>query len=209
MWHQNRNAVSSKKKFLHLIFSSSTFSSNRRWVYVLALEWKERAFIEKMNSRWFCWFPAAIFVYLACESIRFSFALRRWGRFAKTVSSSRNVPSGLERRRNGCFHRLLCTKTVHKYGVSIQSSTKGAWNVSANNSETVGHEDLRLLPLDFFQFIFWRRVYYVTVETINPFVHNVWSGAGESTAGRAPPAIAVNKLPPVQTFICSFSLWFS
>ena len=136
-------------------------------------------------------------------------SLRKHPFLLRSTPFSRNVPSGLERRRNGCFHRLLCTKTVHKYGVSIQSSTKGAWNVSANNSETVGHEDLRLLPLDFFQFIFWRRVYYVTVETINPFVRNVWSGAGESTAGRAPPSIAVNKLPPVLTFICSFSLWFS
>ena len=51
---------------------------------------------------------------------------------------------------------------------------KGAWNVSANNSETVGHKDLRLgqivyilvfynisfswlLPLDGFQFIFLLR----------------------------------------------------
>ena len=147
---------------------------------MLALEWKERAFIEKMNSRWFCWFPAAIFVYQNCTQI--------W---------------------------RLHTKPYKRCG-----------NVSANNSETVGHEDLRLgqivyilvfynisfswlLPLDGFQFIFWRRVYYVTVETINPFVRNVRSGAGESTADRAPPAIAVNKLPPVLTFICSFSLWFS
>ena len=31
-----------------------------------------------------------------------------------------------------------------KYGVSIQSpQRKGAWNVSANKSETVGHKDLR------------------------------------------------------------------
>ena len=61
---------------------------------------------------------------------------------------------------------------------------KGAWNVSANNSETVGHKDLRfgqivyilvfynisfswLLPLDGFQFIFLCRVYYVTVKTKN------------------------------------------
>ena len=60
---------------------------------------------------------------------------------------------------------------------------KGAWNVSANNSETVGHKDLRLgqivyilvfydisfswlLPLDGFQFIFLRRVYCVTVKRI-------------------------------------------
>ena len=99
---------------------------------------------------------------------------------------------------------------------------KGAWNFSANNSETVGHEDLRLgqivyilvfynisfswlLPLDGFQFISWRRIYYVTVKTINPFVRNVWSGAGETTAGRVPPEIAINKLPSVLIFICSFS----
>ena len=146
---------------------------------MLALEWKERAFIEKVNSRCFCWFPAAILV-----------------------------------DQNGTPIWRLHTKLY-----------KGAWNVSANNSETVGHKDLRLgqivyilvfynilfswlLPLDGFQFIFWRRVYYVTVKTINPFVRNVRSGAGESTAGRVPPAIAVNKLPPVLIFICSFFLWF-
>ena len=40
-----------------------------------------------------------------------------------------------------------CTKTVHQYGVSISFHTKlykGAWNVSANYSETVDHKDLRL-----------------------------------------------------------------
>ena len=67
--------------------------------------------------------------------------------------------------------------SIHQYGVSIQSSTKvmkGEWNVSANNSETVGHKDLRLgkivfilvfynisfswlLPVDSFQFIFLLR----------------------------------------------------
>ena len=36
---------------------------------MLALEWKERAFIEKVNSRCFCWFPAAIFVYQNCTQI--------------------------------------------------------------------------------------------------------------------------------------------
>ena len=57
---------------------------------------------------------------------------------------------------------------------SIQSSKKGAWNLSANNSETVAHKDLRLgqivyilvfynvsfslpVPLDGFQFIFLLR----------------------------------------------------
>ena len=89
---------------------------------MLVLEWKERAFIEKVNSRCFCWFPAAILV-------------------------DQNGPP---------IWRLL------------------AWNVSANNSETVGHKDLRLgqtvcifffynisfswlLQVDGFQFIFWLR----------------------------------------------------
>ena len=77
-----------------------------------------------MNSRCFCWFPAAILVY-----------------------------------QNGTPIWRLHTKLY-----------KGAWNVSANNSETVGYKDLRLgqivyilvfynmsfswlLPLNSFQFI--------------------------------------------------------
>ena len=61
---------------------------------------------------------------------------------------------------------------------------KGAWNVSATNSETVGHKGLRfgqivyilvfynisfswLLPLDGFKCIFLYRVYCVTVKTKN------------------------------------------
>ena len=92
---------------------------------MLVLEWKERAFIEKVNSRCFCWFSAAILVHQNCPPI--------W---------------------------RLHTKLY-----------KDAWNVSANNSETVGHKDLRLgqivyilvfynisfswfLPLDGFHFIF-------------------------------------------------------
>ena len=95
---------------------------------MLVLEWKERAFIEKVNSRCFCWFPAAILVH-----------------------------------QNGAPIWRLHTKLY-----------KGAWNVSANNSETMGHKDLRLgqivyklvfynisfswlLPLDGFQFIFLLR----------------------------------------------------
>ena len=95
---------------------------------MLVLEWKERAFIEKVNSRCFCWFPAAILVH-----------------------------------QNGAPIWRLHTKLY-----------KGAWNVSAKNSETVGHKDLRLgkivyilvfynisfswlLPLDGFQFIFLLR----------------------------------------------------
>ena len=92
------------------------------------LEWKKSPFIEKVNSRCFCWFPTAILVYQLWTTI--------W---------------------------RLHTKFY-----------KGAWNVSANNSETVGHKELRLgqivytfvfhnisfswlLPLDGFQFIFLLR----------------------------------------------------
>ena len=95
---------------------------------MLVLEWKERTFIEKLKSRCFCWFPAAILVHQNGTPI--------WRLHAKLY--------------------------------------KDAWNVSANNSETVGHKDLRLgqivyilvfynisfswlLPLDGFQFIFLLR----------------------------------------------------
>ena len=96
---------------------------------MLVLERKERAFIEKVNSRCFCWVPAAILVV----------------------------------HQNGAPIWRLHTKLY-----------KGAWNVSANNSETGVHKDLRLgqivyilvfynisfswlLPLDSFQFIFLLR----------------------------------------------------
>ena len=103
---------------------------------MLALEWKGRAFMEKVNSRCFRWFPAAILMDSFCPPI--------W-----------------------CLHTKLY---------------KRAWNVLANNSETVGHKDLRfgqivyilvfynisfswLLPVDSFQFIFLFHVYCVTVKT--------------------------------------------
>ena len=65
---------------------------------MLVLEWREGAFIEKVYSRCFCWFSAAILVRQNCAPI--------WR-----------------------LHTRLY---------------KCAWNVSANNSETVGHKDLRL-----------------------------------------------------------------
>ena len=88
------------------------------------LEWKERVFVEKVNSRWFCWFKTVIWV-----------------------------------DKNGTPIWRLHPKLY-----------KGAWNVSENNSEIVGHKNLRLgkivyilvfysisfpwlLPLDGFQFI--------------------------------------------------------
>ena len=93
---------------------------------MLVIEWKEGTFIEKVYSRCFCRFSAAILVHQNCAPI--------WR-----------------------LHTKLCKA--------------GAWNVSANNSETLGHKDLRLgqivsklvfynisfswfLPLDGFQFIF-------------------------------------------------------
>ena len=86
---------------------------------------KKRVFIGRVNSRCFCWFPAAILVH-----------------------------------QNGTPIWRLHTKLY-----------KGTWSVTANNSETVGHKDLRLgqivyiqvlynisffwlLPLDGFHFIF-------------------------------------------------------
>ena len=67
-------------------------------VCILAHERKVSAFIVKVSSRCFCWFPAAILVYQSGTPI--------WR-----------------------LHTKLC---------------KVAWNVSANNTETVYHTDLRL-----------------------------------------------------------------
>ena len=64
-WHQNRNAVSLKK------VSSLDFQQYNHFKYLqkiclcermLVLEWQERAFIEKVDSRCFCRFLAAILV---------------------------------------------------------------------------------------------------------------------------------------------------
>ena len=92
---------------------------------------KKRAFIKKVISRSFCWFPPAILVH-----------------------------------QNGApIWRLNAKLYTAVY--------KGACNVSANNSETVDHKDLRLeqivyklvfcnisfsrlLPLDGFQFVAWQ-----------------------------------------------------
>ena len=68
---------------------------------MLVLEWKERAFIEKVNS--------------------LSFLLISGGHFGTD--------------QNGTPKWRL---------QSIQKLFKGVWNLSANNSETVAHKDLRL-----------------------------------------------------------------
>ena len=126
-WHKNRNAVS-LKKVCPLAFQQSNHSKYLKMCLcarMLVMEWIERAFIEKVNYRCFCWFPAAILVH-----------------------------------QNGTPVWRLHTKLF-----------KGAWDVSANNLETVGNKDPRpgqifyisvfynisfswLLPQDGFQFIF-------------------------------------------------------
>ena len=100
-----------------------------------------------------------------------------WHQNRNAVSWKKGLSSWFSENVNSrCFVEFRqpywCTKTVHQYGVSIQSGCKGARNVSANiKSETVGRKDLRLgqivyilvfynisfswlLPLDGFQFIF-------------------------------------------------------
>ena len=75
----------------------------------------------------------------------------------------------------------ICVSKLYTNMASPSKVYNGAWNVSANNSETVGHIDLRLgkivyisvccntsfswlFPLDGFQFIFLCRIYCVTVK---------------------------------------------
>ena len=75
----------------------------------------------------------------------------------------------------------ICVSKLYTNMASPYKVYNGAWNVSANNSETVGHIDLRLgkivyisvccntsfswlFPLDGFQFIFLCRIYCVTVK---------------------------------------------
>ena len=121
---------------------------------MLALEWKGRSFLEKVNSRCFCWFAAAILVD--------SFRPPIWVPYTKRY--------------------------------------KGASNVSANNSETVGHKDLRfgqivyilvfynisfpwLLPLDGFQVSIFFCAVFITWQwkrrTANAAL--TWTAHGEQT----------------------------
>ena len=75
----------------------------------------------------------------------------------------------------------ICVSKLYTNMASPYKVYNGAWNVSANKSETVGHIDLRLgkivyisvccntsfswlFPLDGFQFIFLCRIYCVTVK---------------------------------------------
>ena len=128
--HQNRNAVSFKKSlssWFSAVYPFQVLEDMFMRTYASSRV-KRRGFIEKVNSRCSCWFPAAILVH-----------------------------------QNGAPIWRLHTKLY-----------KGAWNVSANNSETVGQKDLRLgqivyilvfynvsfswlLPPDGFQFNFLLR----------------------------------------------------
>ena len=113
---------------------------------------KKKAFIEKVNSRCFCWFPAAILVH-----------------------------------QNGTPIWRLHTKLY-----------KAAWNVSANNSETVSHKDLKLgqivyilvfynisfswlLPLDSFQVIVFfccvtvKTIYNVVRKALQYIIYRFWN----------------------------------
>ena len=95
---------------------------------MLVLEWKERAFIEKVNSRCFCWFPAAILVDSFCPPI--------WRLHTKLYKGAWNV-SATNLETVG--HKdLRFGQIVYKlvfYNISF------SW----------------LLPLDGFQFIFLLR----------------------------------------------------
>ena len=64
----------------------------------------------------------------------------------RTYASSRvKKRAFIEKVNSWCFCWFATAMLVdHQYGVSYTKLYKVAWNVSANNSETVGHKDLRL-----------------------------------------------------------------
>ena len=94
----------------------------------------------------------------------------------RTYASSRVKRKSFYRKRELQMFLLISGGHIRapKLNTNVTSPYKGAWNVSANNSETVGHKDLKLgkivcilvfynisfswrLPLDGFQFIFLLR----------------------------------------------------
>ena len=130
-WHHNRNAISLKKSlssWFSAVWPFQVLKVMFMHTYASSRVKRKIAFIEKVNSGCFCWFPVAILVRQSSTPI--------W---------------------------RLHTKLY-----------KVAWNILANNSETVGHKDLRLgqivyihalvfynisfswlLPLDGSQFIYF------------------------------------------------------
>ena len=98
------------------------------------------------------------------------------GMFVHTYASSRVKRKSFYRKSELQMFLFPAAILVHPNGTPISrlhtKLYKGVWNVSANNSETVGHKDLRrgqivyvlvfynmsfswLLPLDGFQFFFF------------------------------------------------------
>ena len=101
---------------------------------------------------------------------------------------------------------------------NMASPYKGAWNVSANNSETVGHKNLRfgqivcilvfysisfswLLPLDGFKCICLCRVYCVTVKTKNSWALTILLGRSFSMSIYEPTKYVWNY----KTWICTYT----
>ena len=133
---------------------------------MLALEWKGRALIEKVNSKCFCWFPAAILVHQNGTPIwrlHTGASLR-----SKRFHSSYSAKFGAGAKKK--WKALVPIFSTNSRGTACYAGYTGAWNVSANNSETVCQKDLRLghivdilvfysisfswlFPLDGFQFI--------------------------------------------------------
>ena len=146
-----------------------------KWVIKLVtLKWSKLRYTkfvktERLSASWF----SAVWPFQVLE-----------GMFMRTYASSR-VKTKIFCRKSELQMFLLISggHTGHQFGTPIwrlhRKLYKGAWNVSANNSETVNHKDLRLekivyilvfynisfswlLPLDGFQFIFlvawqWKR----------------------------------------------------
>ena len=102
------------------------------------LEWKERAVIGKVNSRCFCWFPAAILVHQNCTPI-----------WRPAIQSSSKVPETFPQIAQKLGHKDL------RLGQIVQKLV--FYNISFS----------WLLPLDGFKCIFLCRVYCVTVKTKN------------------------------------------
>ena len=132
----------------------------------------------------------------------------------RTYASSRVKRKSFYRKSELQMFLLISDDhAVHQYGVSIQCHRywklyKGVWNVSTNNSKTVGHKDLRsgqivyilvfcnisfswLLTGDGFRFIFLCRVYCVMVKTKN----RVWKGGSWSRI--AAPFSRESRIPQV------------
>ena len=105
---------------------------------MLALELKGGAFIEKVNSRCFCWFPAAILVDSFCPPI--------WRLHTKLYKGAWNVS---ETNSETVGHKDL------RFGQIVYILV--FYNISFS----------WLLPLDGFKCIFLCRVYCVTVKTKN------------------------------------------